>query len=130
MVFFLQKKTYIWYILLAKGYLINNHKYYLPMKKTFKAALILVAALLNCNYLFAQENADHFWKPVEDAPFLQERREVIPTDTPISQVAILNESVYIVKDGKLVLLQGDKLISVKAAPDQINKIEVLKVSKI
>lgn len=96
------------------------------MKKTFKAGLVILIALLNCNYLLGQENTEQFWKPIEDNPYLQERREVIPTDKPLKQVAILNEAVYTVKDGRLLILQGQQLVPVKGAPEEIHKIEVLK----
>lgn len=96
------------------------------MKKTFKAGLIILIALLNGNFLLGQGNTEQFWKPVEDDPYLQERREVIPTDKPVDQVAIWNEAVYTVKEGQLLLLKGQQLVPVKGAPQAINKIEVLK----
>ncbi|MBI0397405.1 hypothetical protein [Cyclobacterium marinum] len=96
------------------------------MKKTFKAGLILLIALINGNYLLGQGNTEQYWKPVADNPYLQERREVIPTDKPIDQVAILDEVVYTVKEGKLFFLQGQGLVPVKGAPEKITKIEVLK----
>lgn len=76
------------------------------MKKTFKAGLILLIALINGNYLLGQGNTEQYWKPVADNPYLQERREVIPTDKPIDQVAILDEVVYTVKEGKLFFCKG------------------------
>ena len=96
------------------------------MKKTFKAGLILLIALINGNYLLGQGNTEQYWKPVADNPYLQERREVIPTDKPIDQVAILDEVVYAVKEGKLFFLQGQGIVPVKGAPEKITKIEVLK----
>ncbi|WP_339900999.1 hypothetical protein [uncultured Cyclobacterium sp.] len=96
------------------------------MKKTFKAWLIILITLLNGNFLLGQGNTEQFWKPVEDNPYLQERREIIPTDKPIDQVAILDEAVFTVKEGQLLLLQGQQLVPVKGAPEAVNKIEVLK----
>jgi len=96
------------------------------MKKTFKAALTIVAVLINCNFPFAQEDNAHLWKPVEDAPYLQERREVIPTKESIDQVGILGETIFTVVNGRLATLNGEEMVPVKGAPDGIKKIEVIK----
>jgi hypothetical protein len=96
------------------------------MKKTFKAGVVILTILINFNKLLGQGNTEQFWKPIADDPYLQERREVIPTNKPIDHIAILDEVVYTVKDGFLSFLQGHQLVPVKGAPEAINKIEVLK----
>lgn len=94
------------------------------MKMIIKTFLSILVLLLNFNILFAQKGNNQLWKPVSDDPYLQERREVIPTTDPVDQVAILNESIFAVKNGSLATLNGNQLIPLKGAPDEIRKTEV------
>jgi hypothetical protein len=67
----------------------------------------------------------HFWKPAPDDVYLQEIGEKIPTDKPITAIAILNSTAYCVTGGELKTLQGGKLSGSAGAPKAVRRLRSL-----
>lgn len=71
----------------------------------------------------AQEPQARFWKPVPDEPFLQEINGKIPTDTAITQLALLGDTLYAVLGGSLHRLDDSTFAPVADAPAGIAVLE-------
>ncbi len=65
------------------------------------------------------------WKPIADTVYLQEVGEKVPTDRPVSQVALLGDALYAVIGGELARLDSGKFTKVPSAPGDITRLESL-----
>jgi len=65
------------------------------------------------------------WKPVKDAVFLQEINQTLPTESPVTAIALQEGHVYALLDGTLHRIEGDRLTKVEAAPRNLTRLEAL-----
>lgn len=95
----------------------------MPTKITLISVILFVLfGTIQAGDLF---NPPHqLWQPVEDAVYLQEVSEKISTDTPVQSVAIFNDQIYAVIEGKIHLLKKSfSLLS--AAPEKVQRLQAL-----
>jgi hypothetical protein len=69
--------------------------------------------------------ATRLWNPVADEVFLQEIGEKIPTQKPVTAVAVGDSGVYVVVGNDLQFLREDKLEPVTGAPAGIRRLRSL-----
>jgi hypothetical protein len=65
------------------------------------------------------------WRPVADEPYLQEIGEKVPTEKPVTAVAIHKDSIYLVVGGKLAALRDGVLRDVPGAPADVRRLRSL-----
>jgi hypothetical protein len=67
----------------------------------------------------------HFWKPVPDEVYLQEIGEQLPTDKPVTSIAVYSRALYAVVGGKLEVLSDRVLKEVHDAPKDVRRLRSL-----
>lgn len=70
-------------------------------------------------------NTTRHWKPVADDVFLQEIGQKIPTDKPLTAVAVLGNSVYAVAGGVMKTLRDGALSDAPGAPAGVTRLRSL-----
>jgi hypothetical protein len=73
----------------------------------------------------AQEARAQLWKPAADTPFLQELNQTIRTETPVTHIALLGETVYAVLNGTLQRFDGSAFAPVDNAPASVTVLKSL-----
>ena len=69
--------------------------------------------------------AETYWKPVADDVYLQEVGTKIPTDSPVTSVAVVGDVVYAVQDGVIKHIEDGLLTPLLNSPDSVNRIEAM-----
>ncbi len=64
------------------------------------------------------------WKPVADSVYLQEVGARIPTERPVTSVAICDGTCYAVVDREIYVVRQDRLERMSAAPQQVRSLQV------
>ena len=89
------------------------------------AALLMAMVFLSpqsCgDPLFPTER--EIWKPVPDEVYLQETARRIPSDVPVTSVAVLDGQCYAVLDGRIHLLKEEGLEAASDAPVEVREIQ-------
>ena len=85
-------------------------------------ALLLIISV-NAEELF--HPAQRLWTPQTDAVYLQEVGEKIPTNDPVTSVAIFNGKLYLVMKRTVHLVQDATISAVASAPAKTNRLMVL-----
>lgn len=67
----------------------------------------------------------HAQAAVEDTVYLQEVGEKLPTEAPVTSVAVLNGNLYAVMDGKVKVLNGTALDAAAHSPKKVLRLEAL-----
>jgi len=96
------------------------------MKTYFKSLFFAFFLNILSGSLMAQNlfrTTEQLWTPQKDEVYLQEVSEKIFTDKAIEDVAVLDNHCYALMDGRIYLVEDDKLNAVKNAPNGINKIK-------
>src|SRR5882672_8862340 len=70
-------------------------------------------------------NQRKLWKPVADEVYLQEIGEKIPTDKPITAVAVLGNNVHVVLGGELKTIRDGILAESPSAPKGVRRLKSL-----
>src|SRR6266446_6407159 len=70
-------------------------------------------------------NPRRLWKPVEDDVYLQEIGEKIPTDKPVTAVAVLSNIVHVVIGGELKTIRDGVLAESPSAPKGVSRLRSL-----
>ena len=100
-------------------------------RRTTPSALALLLAVAVCaGGTGAADPADpyvhppekRFWDPDADDVFLQEWVERIPTDSPVTSVAVADGTAYAVRDGALFRVAGTALEPVPGAPEAVERL--------
>ncbi len=71
------------------------------------------------------DHAAHLWKPVPDDPYLQEVGEKVPTDKPVTTVAVYHKAVYAVMGESLSVLKNGILEEIRDAPKNVHHLKTL-----
>jgi len=66
-----------------------------------------------------------FWKPVADEVYLQEIGQTIPTDKPVTAVAVHQDTLYASVSGTLQTLRDGRLADVPGAPAGVTRLRSL-----
>ncbi len=69
--------------------------------------------------------AEPLWQPVADTVYLQEVGEKVPTDAPVTAVAVRGDSLFAVMNGALYALQGGGLVPAEGAPEGITRLKTI-----
>ena len=93
--------------------------------KTSISILILGLFLSSLGAVAAPLAQERHWKPVPDTVYLQEINGTVPTDAPVTAMALHGPTLYLVKEGTLHQLQGDRLVRVERAPRGIVRLRAL-----
>ncbi len=90
-------------------------------------ACLLAVVLMIVPVLGAQGagRTPHSWKPVADDVYLQEVGEKLPTDKPVTSLAVLGGSLYAVMDGAVHVLRDGALTVAQGAPAGVTRMRVL-----
>ena len=108
-----------------------------PGTITAELALALLLAVAVCaGGAWAADPADpfvhppekRFWDPAADDVFLQEWVDRIPTDSPVTSVAVADGAAFAVRDGALFRVAGTALEPVPGAPEAVERLAPLRVS--
>src|SRR5882762_8443951 len=70
-------------------------------------------------------NQRRLWKPVADEVYLQEIGEKIPTDKPITAVAVLGNNVHVVIGGELKTIRDGIVAESPSAPKGVRRLKSL-----
>ncbi len=66
--------------------------------------------------------AHHNWKAADDYVFMQEVSQKIPTEKPVTSIALADEKCYAVISGQIVQLKGEILKEEKNSPAKVNRL--------
>lgn len=86
---------------------------------------LLAEALSAHSDLPGTVSPQHFWKPVPDEVYLQEIGEQLPTDKPVTSIAVYGKALYAVVGGKLEVLSDRVLKEVHDAPKDVRRLRSL-----
>ncbi len=97
-------------------------------KPIFHTIFLLLIFVFTTSYsqkdpLFGTERP--LWKPVSDEVFLQEKREKIFSDRPVTSVGMSKEECYAVMGGKVYAVEGDELSAVPGAPGDVFRLKTV-----
>lgn len=67
----------------------------------------------------------HLWKPVADDVYLQEVVQKVPTEAEIEALAVLDNVLYAVMDGRVRVLHDNALEEAKGAPSGVQRLRAL-----
>lgn len=104
-------------------HLINRSNFsvsnYIPVKMYF-AILILISNFSSAQIDFSVSSP--LWEPQKDEVFLQEVSFEIPSDKPITSIAVFEESCYAVKENKIFNLENDELKEMSSSPQNVERL--------
>jgi hypothetical protein len=83
-------------------------------------SLLALGGIASADPLFRTERQR--WKPVADSVYLQEAAEKVPTDQPVSSLAVYQRDCYAVINGEIYVLRGGRLERVAAAPKGVRSL--------
>lgn len=91
-------------------------------KSVKKVTLFLFASFFVFKVAFTQQVYNHLngaWKPLDDYEYLQEISLKIPTENPVTSVAVLGNTCFALMEGKVYKLNNNSLAEDKSAPKDV-----------
>ena len=85
---------------------------------------ILIGFAFSCCAMTALA-AEHLWQPAADTVYLQEVGEKVPTDTPVTAVAVLGDTLFAVMNDTLYTLDDATFVASEGAPAKVTHLETL-----
>jgi hypothetical protein len=73
----------------------------------------------------SNSSTEHLWKPVPDEVYLQEIGAQVPTEKPVTSVAVYRKALFAVVGGQLKILEGQGLHEAEGAPVNVQRLRSL-----
>jgi len=93
---------------------------------TLTAALVVfLTSVMVAGAQNSQVEPRRLWKPVPDDVYLQEIGEKVPTEKPVTSVAVHSNVIYMVSGGELKRVQGSQVSDSAGAPKGVKRLRSL-----
>ena len=107
--------------------LIKNTNFLPKIEQSAKVLFtVYFVILISISNLISAQNyfgvSDPLWKPQKDEVFLQEVSHEIPTEKPITSIAVFERICYAVKENKIFQLTDDILTEMSSSPAEVKKL--------
>jgi len=95
------------------------------------SAVVFIALVINAAFYATadphveQLGFEQHWEPVIDAVYLQESSRHVLTDSAVTGLAVFQDTLYAVQDGRVLVLNGDDLTPVDGAPGGMQRLKTL-----
>lgn len=92
------------------------------MKILSKISWVVLGISISISAGIATEKPDHLWKKASDPVYLQEVSEKIPTENPVTAIAVFDGTCYSVINNQIHMVQKGSLSRMKSAPNAVKKL--------